>query len=239
MAHARPINLLLRAILATDETNRLSAHLVSVELESGAVIYRPEDDIGPIWFPETGLISISSIMLSGDVVETSLVGQEGGVGLLESCAEGVMFSQARVQAAGVFFRLPASAYCKARSASARLRATVQEHFKLLVTEYRQTVACHARHRVENRLAWWLLEAQDRLGGQQALPLTQDVLADILGVQRTTITPIALKLQKASLIRYRRGVIEILNRPGLESAACECYATTQQFRQRFKDQHVGV
>ena len=236
MTRARPANLLLRAILAADETDRLSAHLVPAELERGAVIYRPEDEIGPIWFPETGLISISSIMISGDVVETSLVGQEGGVGLLEACAEGVMFSQARVQAAGSFFRLPASAYCEARSASPRLRATVQEHFKLLVTEYRQTVACHARHRVENRLAWWLLEAQDRLGGEHALPLTQYVLADILGVQRTTVTPIALKLQNVGIIRYHRGVIEILDRPALESAACECYATTQQFRQRFKDQH---
>lgn len=239
MTPVRPTNLLLRAILAADETERLSAHVFAEELERGAVIYRPEDDIGPIWFPETGLISISSIMMSGDVVETSLVGQEGGVGLLEACAEGVMFSQARIQAAGRFFRLPAAVYCEARNASPRLRATVQEYFKLLVTEYRQTVACHARHRVENRLAWWLLEAQDRLGGEHNVPLTQDVLADILGVQRTTVTPIALKLQRAGLIRYHRGVIEILNRPALENASCECYATTQQFRQRFRDRHTAL
>ena len=186
MTGCRPTNLLLRAICAADESGELSAHLASEVLERGRVLYCPEDEIGPIWFPETGLISISSVMLSGDVVQTSLVGVEGGVGLLEACAEGVMFSQASVQAPGRFVRLPASVYCNARAASSRLRATVQEHFKLLVTEYRQTVACHARHRVENRLAWWLLEAQDRLGGELCIPLTQDILADILGVQRVRV-----------------------------------------------------
>ena len=101
------------------------------------------------------------------------------------------------------------------------------------------VGCHARHRVERRLAWLLLEAQDRLGGNARLPLTQEFLADMLAVQRTTVTPIAVKLQDAGLIHYGRGRIEVIDRAGLERASCECYATTQMFRRQIEEHSQAI
>jgi CRP-like cAMP-binding protein len=229
----RPGNLLLRS-LAQSDLDRLARDLRGVDVPAGKVLYEPEDPVDTVWFPETGAISIITVMVSGDTAETGMVGCEGAVGFTEASGGGVMYSRALVQAPGRFLRAPAGAYRSAYEASATLRAAVQEHTELLLGEARQLVGCHARHRVERRLAWLLLEAQDRIGGSEHLPLTQSFLADMLAVQRTTVTPIAVKLQEAGLIHYRRGSIEILDRKGLEQAACECYATTQMFRRRIEE-----
>ena len=234
----RPANHLLRS-LAQSDFDRLAPHLRGVELPAGKVLYEPEDPVDTVWFPETGAISVITVMISGDTAETGMVGCEGAVGFTEASGGGVMYSRALVQAPGRFLRTPASAYRSAYEASATLREAVQEHTELLLAEARQLVGCHARHRVERRLAWLLLEAQDRIGGSEHLPLTQTFLADMLAVQRTTVTPIAVKLQEAGLIHYGRGSIEVVDRPGLERAACECYATTRMFRRQIKARQRGL
>jgi CRP-like cAMP-binding protein len=234
--HAETKNRLLRT-LATEDFNRLASSAKLIDLELGKVLYEAESVVETVWFPETGLISIISVMLSGNMIETSVVGCEGGLGFIEASGGGVMFSRAIVQVPGRFLGIPATAYRTAFSASGSLRQTVQDHIELLVTESRQAMACIALHKVEQRLAWWLLEAQDRIGGSAVLPLTQEFLAVMLAVRRATVTSHAVKLQDEGLIRYSRGKITVLDRPGLERRACECYATTQHFRRRIESRPV--
>lgn len=216
--------------LLEDDFERLATHARMVTLKRGLVLYETESEVDTVWFPETGLISIMSVMLSGEMVETSVIGREGGCGFIEAVGSGVIFSRAIVQVPGDFLKAPAADYRAAFDASPSLRTTVNEHIELLITEARQTMACLALHPVDQRLAWWLLEAQDRVGGDADLPFTQDFLSVMLGVQRTTVTTNAGKLQDRGLIRYRRGNIRILDRAGLEAMTCECYATGRHFRE---------
>lgn len=228
----RSENQLLAALHATDFA-RLARPGQSVELEHGKVLYEAETEIDAVWFPETGLISIMSVMLSGEMIETSVVGREGGFGFIEAVGAGVTFSRAVVQVPGRFRKVPAADYRAAFDSSPTLRKTINEHIELLITEARQAMGCLALHPVDQRLAWWLLEAQDRIGGEAQLPFTHEFLAVMLGIQRTTVSVHAGKLQDLGLIRYRRGHITVLDRDGLERYACECYATGRHFRQRIE------
>jgi CRP-like cAMP-binding protein len=225
-------NRLLRA-LEPDDFDRLAGAARLTDLQNGLVLYEAEASVDKVWFPETGLISIISCMLSGSMVETSVVGCEGGIGFIEAAGGGTVFSRAVVQVPGQFVAVPAEAYRAAFDASASLRRTVQNHIELLLTECRQAMACIALHSVDQRLAWWLLEAQDRIGGREQLPLTQEFLSVMLGVTRPTVSIVASRLQNAGLIKYSRGSIVVLDRGGLEGRACECYATSQHFRRRIE------
>ena len=215
--------------LAQDDFERMVAKGQLVELEGGEILYEAESPVDTVWFPETGLISVISVMLSGAMIETSVVGREGGLGFIEAAGGGIMFSRAVVQVHGRFLRVPATAYRAAFDASPGLRRSVQNHVELLVTEVRQAMACIALHKAEQRLAWWLLEAQDRIGGHSELPLTQEFLAVMLGVRRATVNVCARELEDEGLISHRRGRITVLDRDGLERRSCECYATTVHFR----------
>jgi hypothetical protein len=169
------------------------------------------------------------VMLSGDQVESAVVGREGGVGFVEAAGAGVIFSRAVVQIDLVAQRAPAKAYVEALDKSATLRRTIASHIELTVAESRQTIACIAHHPADARLAWWLLECQDRTGLAQLL-LTQEFLGAMLGVQRTTVSQVAATLKAEGLIDYRRGVIDILDRDALRARSCECYATNRHFRE---------
>lgn len=207
----------------------LSRSMRPMAFKQGTVLYEPEDLIDWVYFPEEGLISLLSVMLSGVAVETAVVGNEGGVGVLEAVGAGVTFSRALVQLDLLALRVPVDAYIAAYDASASLRRTVGSHIELSLAEARQTLACQTHHTHDQRLAWWLLECQDRTGGGSTLPLKQDFLAAMLGVQRSTVSLVASRLKADRLIDYTRGLIEILDRPGLERRSCECYATNQHFR----------
>ena len=229
MLNHRDTNNRLLLSLADSDFERLMESARAVDFVGGEVLYKAETTLGMVWFPETGLISIMSVMLSGDMIETSVVGREGAVGFIEASGGGRVFSRAVIQLPGRFLCVPAATYRAAFADSASLRKVVQDHIELLVTEARQAMACIALHTVGQRLAWWLLEAQDRIGGSANLPLTQEFLAVMLAVRRPTVTGHARKLQAEGLISYARGRIAVLDRPGLERRACECYATTQHFR----------
>lgn len=220
-----------RLLLSLDpaDYDLLSKSMRPMTFKQGTLLYEPEDPIDWVYFPEEGLISLLSVMLSGVAVETAVVGREGGVGFLEAAGAGVIFSRALVQVDLLVLRVPAEAYIAAYDASASLRRKVGSHVELSLAEARQTLACQTHHTHEQRLAWWLLECQDRTGGGPTLPLKQDFLASMLGVQRPTVSQVASVLKADGLIDYTRGVIQILDRPGLEGRACECYATTQHFR----------
>lgn len=220
-------NALLRS-LSPDDYHELQRHLKPVGFKSGHVLYEPEDHVEWVYFPESGLVSLISVMLSGDQVESAVVGREGGVGFLEAAGAGIIFSRAIVQIDLVAQRAPALAYLQALDASATLRRTIASHVELTIAEGRQTIACIAHHPAESRLAWWLLECQDRTG-QDRLELTQEFLSAMLGVQRSTVSQVAAILKADGLIDYSRGVIMILDRRGLEAKSCECYATNRRFR----------
>lgn len=207
----------------------LSKHMRPMAFKQGTVLYEPRDPVDWVYFPEQGLISLLSVMLSGTAVETAVVGSEGGVGFLEAVGAGVTFSRALVQVDLLAVRVPAKDYVTAFDASTSLRRTVSSHIELVLAEARQSLACQTHHSHEQRLSWWLLECQDRTGGGAELHLKQDFLAAMLGVQRSTVSQVASALKGNGLIDYTRGQIEILDRPGLEKRSCECYATNQQFR----------
>lgn len=214
--------------LSPQDYQALRRHLRPVGWRAGHVLYEPEDPVDWVYFPESGLVSLISVMLSGDQVESAVVGREGGVGFLEAAGAGVIFSRAIVQIDLVAQRAPAAAYVEALDASASLRRTIASHVELTIAEGRQTIACIAHHPAAARLAWWLLECEERTG-QDHLALTQEFLSAMLGVRRTTVSQVAAELKAEGLIAYSRGLIRILDRKGLLARSCECYATNRHFR----------
>ncbi len=231
-----PENALLRSLLPED-LQRLQPHLESVELVVGGVLYEMEDPVTWVYFPEIGLLSVITVMISGDAIETSIVGREGGVGFIEALGSETMFSRVIVQVPGKAFRVHARHYRAAFDASTGLRRAVHRQTELLQAESRQAIACHGLHTVEKRFNRWMLECQDLSGGLERLPLKQEFLAVMLGVSRPTVTTIAIAAQKLGLIRYSRGMVEIVDREGLEAGACECRATVQHLRQLLEPDSV--
>ena len=226
---AHPVDNALLRSLSADDMNRLWPHLQLFTLRTGAVLYEMEDPIDWVYLPELGLLSVITVMASGAAIETSIVGREGGVGFIEALGSRKNFSRVIVQVPGKAFRLHAGQYREAFEASAAMRQAVHCQIELLQAESRQAIACHGLHKVEQRFNRWMLECQDLAGGMKTLPLKQEFLAVMLGVSRTTVTNIALAAQKRGLIRYVRGVVEIIDRQGLEDGACECRQTVQHLR----------
>ncbi len=215
--------------LSADDLAALAPHLETVRVRAGTVLYEPESPLEWVYFPERGLISIITVMLSGMTAESAVVGCEGAVGFIEAAGSGVFLSRALVQADLDALRLSARRYREALQGSDSLRRAVASVAELNMAETRQTIACMAHHQADRRLAWWLLECHDRANSGDRLPLTQEFLAAMLGLQRTTVTAIANQLRDEGLIDYRRGQVTIHNRAGLEKKCCECYATSKHFR----------
>ena len=169
-ARARARNRLLEALTDADY-DLLGHHLQPQDLAPGRVLYEAEDTVDTVWFPESGMALLMSPMLNGDIIETAIVGCEGAIGFIEACGSGITFSRVVVQAPGRFWSVPVGAYRDAYGRCETLRLLIHDHFELLVAEARQVIACRNLHPIEERLAWWLLEAHDRLG-EDRLPLTQ-------------------------------------------------------------------
>ena len=236
MPTSDPRNALLRSLLP-DDLERLAPHLEAFELSAGGVLYEMEDPVDWVYFPEAGLLSLITVMMSGESLETSIVGREGGVGVIEALGSEQMFTRVIVQVPGRAFRVRSRHYRQAFDASAAMRGAVHRQTELLQAEGRQAVACHGLHRVEQRLNRWLLECQDLAGGMTTLPLKQEFLAVMLGVSRTTVNKVALAAQARGWIRYSRGSVEILDHDGLEDGACECRASLQYLRRQLEPDSV--
>jgi len=215
----------------------LKPHLHPFDLRLGEVIYEMEEPVTWVYFPEVGLLSIITVMISGDAIETSIVGREGGVGFIEALGSEIMFSRVIVQVPGKAFRVHRARYREAFDSSPTMRTAVHRQTELLQAESRQAIACHGLHKVQPRFKRWMLECQDLAGGQNRLPLNQEFLAVMLGVTRPSVTAVAIAAQNEGLIRYARGSIEILDRAGLERGACECRATVQLLRQKLEPASV--
>lgn len=236
MASFASDNALLRS-LSTADLRTLEPHLQLVELKTGATLYEMEDPVEWIYLPEVGLLSLITVMTSGEAIETSIVGREGGVGFIEALGSGIIYSRVIVQVPGKAYRVHTKPYREAFDSSAAMRKAVHQQIELLQAESRQAIACHGLHAVKPRFNRWLLECQDLAGDIRVMPLKQEFLAVMLGVSRTTVTRIALEAQKHGLLKYVRGSVEILDREGLEKGACECRASVQHLRRKLEPESV--
>jgi CRP-like cAMP-binding protein len=209
----------------------LSANLEPVDLSLATQIYEPGGKVEWVYFPETCLLSMLTRSLEGQSVETAMTGVEGAGGLLEACGSGRSNVECIVQVDGRALRAPASAI---RALTIRDEDFSHHAWSLIefqMAESRQSGMCNVLHTVEHRLARWLLESSERSGGRRTMPLTQEFLAAMLGVQRTTVNTFAGELQRNGLISYSRGRVTIVDPGGLEHHACECRAAAKEQRER--------
>jgi CRP-like cAMP-binding protein len=216
----------LLSSLPRDDYALFAGHLSQVELEKGRLLYDPGDKIDTVYFPLDCVISLMTLMESGAAIESATVGREGGVGMLAAISPRHSLSRAIVQVPGRCARIGVGPLAEAAGKSPGLRSAIERHNDALFGHAIQSVACNALHSVEARFCRWLLSCRDRIDND-TINLTQEFLADMLGVQRTTVTAVAGALQTKGLIRYRRGVVDILDRPGIEAMACECYGAVRR------------
>jgi CRP-like cAMP-binding protein len=208
------------AALPDDASALLEPELKQITLPPGAACYSPGGPIDQVYFPQSGMISLV-VVAEGESVETSSVGREGGVGLQCGFGPRLSFTRATVQIPGRFSMIGAARFQQAVDRHPVLRELIVRHIESKWAEAQQNAGCNAAHDGSSRLCRWLLQCADRIGSDQLL-LTQDFLAGMLGVRRTTVTLLAQELQKRGMVRYGRGRITIIDRRALEACACECY-----------------
>lgn len=213
-------NRLLKA-LPEEDFALLKPHLQPAALLRGDVLFDAAEPIEHVYFPQSGVVSLVTLMRDGASVEAGTIGREGGVGLVTASGTRLAAARGVVQIPGRARRIEVARFRAALERSAALRDLVQRYTEALLTQVLQTVACNALHSVEQRFCRWLLTCRDRTG-TDVIPLTQEAVAEMLGVQRTTVTAAAKALQAQGLIRYRRGLIECVDLPKLQATSCECY-----------------
>jgi CRP-like cAMP-binding protein len=217
-------NLLLRA-LPTRSYRRLLPHLTAIELEVNAVLWQPDDRLDWVYFPRTCVTSLLVVLESAPPVEAATVGREGMMGMSAVLGAEHASGRAIAQVRGTVARLSANVLRKLLVADSGLRRAFLLYAEMLQRQIAQSVACNARHTIEQRCARWLLATHDRVG-RDDFDLLQSFLAAMLGVHRPRVTIAASRLQRDGLIRYSRGHLEIVDRRGLERASCECYAAVK-------------
>jgi CRP-like cAMP-binding protein len=222
--HSPNQNHLLGA-LPTAEFERLAAHLKLVPMPLGEIIYEPGEQLQHAYFPTTAIVSLHYVMESGASAETAGVGNEGVVGIALFMGGDTTPSSAVVKTAGHAYRLERKLLKQEFDRSGLLQRLLLRYTQALITQMTQTAACNRHHSVEQQLCRWLLSTLDRVPSHELI-ITQELVASMLGVRREGITEAAGKLQHAGFIRYRRGHITVLDRSGLETRACECYAVVR-------------
>lgn len=221
----RTANRLLAAI-SQREFEVLEPHLDLVSLPRGKVLFEPGDDVTTTYFPcHRTMASLLIVTRDGREVEAATIGREGAVGGIVSEGHKPAFGRAVVQIPGDALAIPTSHLEAAKTGSRRFGDLFSRYADVLLAQIMQGVACNALHRAEERCARWLLAVHDR-AGDKIIQLTHESLAEMLGVQRTTVTAVTGELQARGLIRTYRGGVEVIDRPGLERAACECYAAVE-------------
>ena len=211
----------LLARLPHDEYRRLLPDLERVRLAAKQVLYRPGEPIAHAWFPVDGVVSLHTVLDDGAAVATGLVGREGVVGLPLFLGAAGSPQRAVCQIAGDAWRLPAGAFLAAAGGGGRLPGLLRRYTQARLLLTAQAVACVRRHPPAARCAQWLLLCADRTGTER-LALSHAALAQLLGVRRATVTVALGAFRRAGLLASRRGRLDLLDRPGLEAAACACY-----------------
>ncbi len=218
--HSPHQNHLLTALPAADY-DRIASHLELMPMKLGDVLYESGDKLRHVYFPTTCIVSLLYVMEDGASAEIAVVGNEGILGISLFMGGDTTPSRAIVQSAGYAYRLKADLL---KSEFGRFGPTMHlllRYTQALITQMAQTAVCNRHHSVDQQLCRWLLLSLDRLATNE-LAMTQELIANMLGVRREGVTEAAGKLQDAGLIRYSRGRISVLDRPGLEALSCECY-----------------
>lgn len=228
-------NQLLSALPAQDWL-RLQSELEWVPLQRGDLLYEAGAALSHVHFPATAVVSLTAAMQDGGAAEIAVVGQEGVAGVCAFMGTQTSLSGAVVVGEGYGWRMKAAALKAAAQQSPALMQGLLGYTQALFAHMAQTSACGKAHALDQQLCSWLLQHLDRLQGSE-LRVTQERIAQLLGVRREGVTMGALRLQKAGLIRYGRGHIVVLDRAGIEERSCECYAVVKGAYQRLFDDHV--
>ena len=215
----------LLASLPDDTWARWQPQLERVDMPLGQVLYEPGSTLSHVYFPCSAIVSLLYMMENGASAEIAVVGNDGIVGISLFMGGESTSSRAVVQSAGEGWRLK-SQVIKAEFTRAPVTRLLLRYTQALITQMSQTAVCNRHHSLDQQLCRWLLMSLDRLKGND-LVMTQELIANMLGVRREGVTEAALKLQAAGLIRYTRGHISVLDRPGLEQRTCECYAVVKK------------
>jgi CRP-like cAMP-binding protein len=205
---------------------RLVPSLEPISLTLKQILYQPNGAIPYVYFPLTMVTSLVILMQDGQTVEVATVGNEGMVGLPAFLGAESFSGQAFTQVPGDAVRMQTAVFRDTASPGSPLHDVLHRYTQALLTQVAQSAACNRLHSIDQRCARWLLMTEDRARADR-FPLTQEFLAQMLGVRRAGVSEAASRLQKAELIQYSRGVITVLDRAGLEAAACECYAIIKQ------------
>jgi CRP-like cAMP-binding protein len=197
-----------------------------IDMPLGAVLYESGAVLSHVYFPTTSIVSLLYVMENGASAEIAVVGNDGLVGISLFMGGGSTPSRAVVQSAGKGFRMKAAALKQEFDQAGPVLHLLLRYTQALITQMSQTAVCNRHHSLDQQLCRWLLLSMDRLDGDELL-MTQELIANMLGVRREGVTEGALKLQEAGLIKYSRGRIKVLDRSGLESRTCECYAVVKK------------
>jgi len=216
----------LLSVLPETEWGRLESHLVHVDMPLGQVIYESGDRLDYVYFPTTSIVSLLYVMEDGASAEIAIVGKEGLIGIALFMGGETTPSRAIVQSAGEAYRLEARILKDEFHRAGPVQRLLLRYTQALITQMAQTAVCNRHHSIDQQLCRWLLLSIDRLPSNE-LKMTQELIANMLGVRRSGVTEAALKLQDAGLIRYSHGHIEVLDRPGLEARVCECYSVVRR------------
>lgn len=236
-SHETKLNQLLGALPDAD-LKRWLPDLELIDLPLGKVLYESGGIETNVYFPTSGIVSLLYVMKNGDAAEIAVVGNEGIVGISLFMGGNSTPSRAVVQSAGKGFRLKAQIIKDDFDRSGPVTHLLLRYTQALITQISQTAVCNRHHSLDEQLCRWLLLSLDRLPGIE-LVMTQELIANMLGVRRQGVTEGALKLQEAGLIRYSRGRITMLDRKGLEARVCECYAVVKDEYERLLPRELAA
>jgi CRP-like cAMP-binding protein len=222
----------LLAALSQKECDRILPNLKLVPMPLGKVPYESGDQLQHVYFPTDCIVSLLYVLEDGSSAEISVVGNEGLIGIALFMGGETTPNRAVVQSAGYAYRLPGPSLKEEFHRSGEMQLLLLRYTQALITQMAQTAVCNRHHSVDQQLCRWLLLSLDRLNGNE-LTMTQELIANMLGVRREGVTEAAGKLQKQGVIHYARGKITVLDRPQLEALCCECYAVVRKETDRLR------
>jgi CRP-like cAMP-binding protein len=216
----------LLGALETASRKRIDPHLEPIKLKLGTIVCEAGGVLKHAYFPQGSVLSLLTVLENGSAIETANIGREGAFGLFAAMYSRASFNRCLVQLEGAMVRCPIELLQSEFKRSEHVRDLFVSYSETLLSQVQQTVACNAMHTTEEKMCRWLLMMHDRADGE-ALPYTHEFLSHMLGANRKSVTLAAQSMQTAGLISYRRGKIQVLDRPGLEKASCECYAIVRE------------
>jgi CRP-like cAMP-binding protein len=216
----------LLAALPAQDRERLLPHLELVPMPLGHVLYESGNELRHVYFPTTSIVSLLYVMMDGASAEIAVVGHDGIIGVALFMGGETMPNRAVVQSAGHAYRLKGALLKQEFNRSGELQHLLLRYTQALLTQMAQTAVCNRHHSLDQQFCRWLLLSLDRLPADE-LVMTQELIANMLGVRREGVTEAAGNVQRAGLIEYQRGHITVLDRAGLEARTCECYAVVRK------------